>query len=327
MLNLNLVTITVPSRIHITLIDLGTSGYRRGGGIGFCINGFDAQFTFSKSAAIDLSKLQSVGYARSETDEIESSLRELRNRQSVSGLTLEKCTMPPRHTGLGTGTSTALACVEALSSLNRFQLSRSEIVKFSGRGGMSGIGVNTYFDGGFVVDGGRAFYSQKMKSSDEIQPLDEPLLLMHFDMPSWKLVVITFGPEKSVSSVTEKKLFDTVLPLQNDQVFHTAYHSIFGVAAAAVDEKFETFCDAINSIQQCAWKNSEISIHGPWVREIMANLRIMGATAVGMSSVGPCLYCFALDVPKLADAIAKKMPRLSAKIVTVRNFGRVVDHG
>ncbi|WP_369510459.1 GHMP family kinase ATP-binding protein, partial [Escherichia coli] len=56
------------------------------------------------------------------------------------------------HVGMGSGTGIRLACIEALLALNEVSLPQEELVRLSERGGTSGIGIKTYFDGGLVLD-------------------------------------------------------------------------------------------------------------------------------------------------------------------------------
>lgn len=320
--------IAAPSRIHITLVDLGKGGYRRGGGVGFCIAGFDSIFRFVKSDRIKINRLQDHGYSVAEQNRLELALNRMILERACGGLEIIECLYPGRHAGFGTGTATALACVEAITLFYNLNLSNAEIVHYSGRGATSGIGINTYFEGGFILDAGRAFYSDKITSSDvAAPPRTAPLTLLRLDMPAWPLAIVSFKENRSVSLKTELALFDSILPLDSAEVFATAYHAVFGVTASTAEENFFGFCDAINEIQECIWKRSEILVHGNDIVDVMQSLRTCGANAVGMSSVGPSIYCFASDMAVFMQNAMRSHPYLDIRLAKSSNFGRSVKNG
>ena len=56
------------------------------------------------------------------------------------------------HVGMGSGTAIRLGVLEGLFCINQRTMSRKELIQESNRGGTSGIGINTYFSGGLVLD-------------------------------------------------------------------------------------------------------------------------------------------------------------------------------
>ena len=54
---------------------------------------------------------------------------------------------------------------------------------------------------------------------------------------------------------------------------------------------FSSFCRAIEAIQATTWKKLEWFEYGDSLRNLASLLRDQGADAVGMSSIGPMLYC------------------------------------
>src|SRR5206468_2139911 len=129
-----LVRISMPSRVHMTLIDLGESGYRRGGGIGFAVEQPRSELSFVDSTDINLNALLLAGYSLPEVKALESVLSRIKNHRSAGGLTLSTVSIPPRHTGFGTGTAVALACVGAYFIANNLSYMPAELVSLSRRG-------------------------------------------------------------------------------------------------------------------------------------------------------------------------------------------------
>ena len=64
--------------------------------------------------------------------------------------------MPPLHVGYGGKTALLLAIACACAEAAQQPMTRKQLQCLSGRGGTSGIGVNAFFTGGFLVDMGHA---------------------------------------------------------------------------------------------------------------------------------------------------------------------------
>ena len=94
-----------------------------------------------------------------------------------------------QHVGFGSKTALLMAigigCNEAAGS----PLTEEELVVLSGRGGTSGVGVNTTFVGGFVVDGGRSKKKgTQFRPSSVEAPRGCPPVLVRLRIPSeWRV--------------------------------------------------------------------------------------------------------------------------------------------
>lgn len=319
--------IVAPSRLHITLIDLGARGYRRNGGAGFFINEPGNHYLFERSKDVNLEVLQTLGYSRDEIASLTDKIIRIRRECGGSGIALLDAKMPQRHFGFGSGTSATLACVEAFTILNEIPSATERLIRFSGRGGTSGIGVHGYFTGGFTMDLGKPYDYRPIKSSDDISfPLHLPLLLSNLPMPSWKLGIFIPPRSVGVTPEAERCLFSNGLPLRAEQVHEIAYHCVFGLLPAVAEKDFNAFCMAINSLQRCAWKAAEICVHGDTVRRYMDSLSTLGCDAVGMSSVGPALYFFSSRFEETFSRVRSEYPDAVVFCGTVNNSGRKVTH-
>lgn len=321
--------IKAPSRIHMTLVDLGPTGYRRNGGIGFSVDKPCSNFYFEKHSCIDVSVLGESGFNAPEINSLTDAVRNaLRTANAESGLKLKQVDIAAkRHIGLGIGTTIALACVEAACLLNDIDIFTNDLIRMSGRGGTSGVGVHGYFAGGFIFDVGRKFDTGPLLPSDDIlKPVAIPLAIAKIHMPMWP-VGLFFPPDANpVSRAAEKHLFSSVLPLRQSDVFETAYHAIFGVVAAVADSDFESFCKAIEGIQNCPWKQHEIQLHETKLVNYINSLKDLGCDAVGMSSVGPMLYFFANDFSNTIERIQEKFPHAEIVAGIPSNTGRTIAH-
>lgn len=321
------ITISTPARLHITLIDLSKTGYRKNGGIGFSINEFGHKFCFEKSEDICLRKLVDAGFSAEYINRLEHNLRIIKCSHGKGGLYLASADKVLRNTGFGSGTGAALALIEGLGLINGIQLSREDMVKFSGRGGTSGIGINSYFDGGFILDAGRKIDSERFASSDLINnPKHLPLVLGRCEMPNWPIGIVVLPSVKPVTLQQEQNLFDEVLPISIEDVAKTSYLSIFGTYASVKENDFDSFSRSINMIQECLWKKSEIGLYNDRVLKAMLSLKDAGADCVGMSSIGPAIYFFARDFESVFAAAGNIFPPQALARATVNNAGRTISY-
>lgn len=319
--------VSVPARLHLTLIELGQTGYRRNGGIGFGIATPARHLEFVGSPNFDLSRLAALGFSRQEVDRLHTILARVRTAYDLRNATaLTAVQGPGRHIGLGSGTAVALACLELLFAINDVSLEPSELIRISGRGGTSGVGIHTYFSGGFIVDAGRAFDTEPFSSSDQIfQPASRPALLARYNMPSWPIGLVLL-PRPGLTEAQEKDVFASLntTPISASEVHEIAYHSIFGASAAVATASYGAFCDAINALQKSAWKRREIAAHGEVVSSTMKRMLELGCDCVGLSSMGPGLFFLAADFDRILGRLRKEFPHACIESSAPANTGREI---
>jgi beta-ribofuranosylaminobenzene 5'-phosphate synthase len=323
------VVVSVPSRVHMTLIELGLHGYRRNGGIGFAVEAPSRHLEFARASAFDLGSLAALGFTPEEIGQLSVTLAEVQCRHHLTdAAALLFATGPGRHVGTGSGTAVTLACLEALFYLNRIPVEPAELIRLSGRGGTSGIGIHTYFDGGFVVDVGRQFDTQTIVSSDEIQrPAHPATLLARYSMPHWRIgLLLPSCPPLTLAQ--ERGVFASLAtdPISPADVHEIAYHSMFGATAAVAASDFHGFCDAVNTLQRTAWKRREIAAYGAPVASVMGRMRELGCDCVGLSSMGPGLYFLAADFDRVMDALREQFPDADIVSTVAANRGREIHH-
>lgn len=229
------------------------------------------------------------------------------------------------HCGMGSGTAIRLACIESLLELNRRVMGRDELVRLSGRGGTSGVGISTYFNGGFVFDLGVSgnVSDQFLPSSVGIAKAF-PLQLHRQNLPDWPLGLCI--PRKCAPKTQEQEVefFRRVTPLPHSKSFEAAYVAVFQVLASLMEQDYPSFCQAISEMQETEWKRLERAEHAPYIYQTENALRELAVDCVGMSSLGPLLYFFAS--PETLERVHANGDHLDADIfLTVpKNSGRRV---
>ncbi len=321
-------SIKIPSRIHITLIGMNDSGYRINGGIGFCINEPFIKLKIEKNKELIVKDLRNFPLSKSEIKRIEVILN-----KAISGYNLKHKVKiqiygnAPTHYGFGTSTSTRLGCLEGLFIINHKKINFKDLQFLSGRGGTSGIGINSYFKGGFFFDLGRKRINNIFKPSSESERRDIlPLVLTRIKMPNWQFGICLPSFIKPKSEEEEKLFFKGTCPIKNEETYKILYHSLYGVTSSILENDIENFSKSINELQMCTWKKLEKKLYSKDLPKIENILFQNGANTVGMSSLGPSLFFL---IPNLEDKIfyLKKYLRDCELILTKpNNSGRKVIH-
>jgi len=149
-----LVTIHSFPRLHVGLLDLGHATHRHYGGAGFYVDGLPVEIQVTRSREMRLLGLEQLD--REGQRDLRNAITRTRALLSWPKLTIQLRNVPQQHVGLGSKTATILGTLKAINLICRSPLENRTVQKLSNRGGTSGIGVNAFFSGGFLVDCGHA---------------------------------------------------------------------------------------------------------------------------------------------------------------------------
>ena len=275
------------------------SAPRVNGGVGFSVDGPVASLRAIEANNIEVHDERRHPMSMAELAALQDILQSLARTLNLRrGVHVKVYGEMLTHVGMGSATGIRLGALEALALVNEMPLERRLIVAASGRGGTSGIGVNTYFNGGFVCDLGRANDGKPFKPSSQVESARQPLTLPTVQIPQWPMLlcVPAINPKTQEEEVA---FFKRVTPLPACSSFEAAYIALFELYAAAAERDYVAFCRGIDLIQKTTWKAAERAQYGSALRHIDSQLRGAGADCVGMSSLGPMLFCFA-DAARMA---------------------------
>jgi beta-ribofuranosylaminobenzene 5'-phosphate synthase len=216
--------------------------------------------------------------------------------------------------------------LEAAGLILSLPVGRQNLVAASGRGGTSGIGINTYFDGGACFDLGRKADTELLPSDVLEHRHNPPVLLRRAPMPRWPIGVCV--PNfKGTSIAGEKAFFEKVCPIETHEVQRILYQALYGVFAAILEKDVATFALALKAIQHTRWKKAERDIYGRRLLDLEARLYSYGASVVALSSLGPGLIFLAPDIRE----VERRMKQVDSKsvlfVTTAQNRGRSIDYG
>ena len=328
--NYNMLRIRAFPRIHISLIGMNNDGYRLNGGIGFSIASPTLDMSFESSDSIDVIDRRDNGFTQEELVRLKKHLGLVMNREKFkTGL---RCViydgLVQSHAGFGSNSMIYLSCVEALFTLNNRDYTNQDIISMSGRGGTSGIGINTYFRGGFVFDVGISNHGQRAlaPSSAFMDRIEvKPLLMKSVTLPKWQLG-ICIPPLEHKTEEEEKEFFQKNCPINKDTVEKVLYEAVYGITSSLMEENFDVFCKSIDTIQQTKWKSLERNLYGKELITAESIIRCAGAQCVGMSSLGPLLYFFGDKIDEIVIKVKREMPQCVCFKTFFYNSGRIVEH-
>lgn len=322
------IRIFIRPRLHITLLALHSCQYRFNGGLGFSIQAPQCELKFSLTDNVSISDNRIYPSTEEELVRLQSLLQSEQRKFcfdhslaiSISG------NMSP-HAGFGSGTAVTLACLEALHILNGSEISPAELVAASKRGGTSGVGIHSYFSGGYVFDLGRKVDGGLFSPSHLNGNKAAPLLLDQGPMPDWEIGICMPTTIAHKTQAEEREFFQRTCPLPAEKVYETVYHTLFGLYAALREADREVFGAALKAVQNCSWKLAERREYGDALLEIEQTIYAAGADAVGMSSLGPCLFFLADDVNSVVTAMRLSRPDCDWLVTRPDNRGREINYG
>lgn len=315
-----MIEIRVPARVHAGLIELSAGGYRTNGGIGWALESPELIVTASPADAISIEDGRDSSLGGDELALLTSELSNVAARENLGGARIRIEGDLIAHRGLGGGTALRLAAIECLMTLAGRELAPAHLVRVSGRGGTSGVGIHTYFDGGLSFDLGHPGSVMPRPSRDRTKE-GPPLPLLQLNMPDWPLGILSPSWLPIISTEEERQLFRDTRSIGQAAARDTLYHMIFGLIAAVSEVDVETFAAATDALQSVSWKQREWAVHGHQLRDAATDLRKAGARGVGLSSIGPTLFFLAqdLDISLLTDQMAS-----AVSITKPSNHGRTL---
>lgn len=230
-----------------------------------------------------------------------------------------------QHIGLGSGTSITLAVLEALLRLNDYEYSELTLQRLSGRGGTSGVGIHSYFCGGFTYDVGVKVNEEEHLPSSFVKDHPIPTLLFRKDYPFGGITFLHPKTAFNNHGLDEHNFFKEVTPLNTADALLACYNSVFKISASITESDKEGFIDAVEELKQTRWKKLEIEHSGKITQSILSDLYKNGVRGASMSSMGPGIFIVDLPHKNLINEIKEKY-NLNEIQLTPNNHGRTINN-
>lgn len=273
---MNRIRVAGPARLHMGMFDLAGSLGRRFGGIGATI---DWPQVVIEADLSDELRVDGPDCDRARL----YAQRYLQANDIMTGATLTILEDIPAHVGLGSGTKLALTVASALATLYGKTTDPYVLAQDVGRGSRSAIGLWTFAQGGFVVEGGQ------WPDREDVAPL-----LVRYPMPaSWRCVLAIPHASPGLSGQKEHEAFQQLAP-PREQAAAITHLVLMSLLPALVEERLAEFGEALTKLQRLVGESFS-PIQGdrfasPLSAEMIAEMLDWGAVGAGQSSWGPAVY-------------------------------------
>jgi beta-RFAP synthase len=327
----NFVRVIAPARLHLGFLDLnGTTG-RKFGSIGVAINSHKTivEAHYSESEACHDAPKHIQKKLKQLIDAFFSVFSEqIPLPKKHCKLVVKK--LIPEHAGLGSGTQLALAVGTALSRLYNINAGTLDIATALDRGARSGIGIATFNQGGFIVDGGLGPSSAT------------PPLLARYTYPEeWRIVLIMESHSQGIHGTEESKAFKSLPPFPISQSRAICHLTLMKLLPALVEQDINVFGQSVTDIQHLIGDHFSTIQGGRYTSNSVATLlnyaTELGHLGIAQTSWGPtgCVFvnneaAATLLIGKLNDYIEqyfKLETDYSILMTNANSSGSIVERG
>ncbi len=312
------VLVKAPARIHLGLIDLHGGLARVDGGMGIALSHPSTIVEARFAARVTVRG----GDPEMNRRALESVNAVLAFRGVSAGALITIHQSLPAHSGLGAGTSLALAAARAVTGLYQIDMTPGEIARITGRGGTSGIGTGAFEHGGFLVDGGHYFGKTQEKkeflpssSSRGVPP--PPVTARHPFPEEWKILLVIPDLLSKVKGRAEMDIFSRYCPVPEDEVGSLCREMLMRILPGIANHDLDLFSQGINEAQNLGFKKVEISLQERIIPDLIQSLRSAGAPCAGMSSFGPAVFAITdSSTAPLERAARETLGGTAASVIT-----------
>jgi beta-ribofuranosylaminobenzene 5'-phosphate synthase len=171
------------------------------------------------------------------------------------------------------------------------RLSQRLLQRLSGRGGASGIGINSFFKGGFLTDGGHNLIpSHNFAPSSAHSLPDIPPVICRISIPHKWLFYLVLPSGCRFSGGQEQKFFEQNTPIPKNEVLEVISLIYHGVVPAFLTNNLKLLKISLFHLHKTGFKKRELQHQSSNVKNVMRLFDNIPGCAVGMSSMGPLLY-------------------------------------
>tara|TARA_B100000035_G_scaffold55528_1_gene43897 strand:- start:839 stop:1810 length:972 start_codon:yes stop_codon:yes gene_type:complete len=310
-------TIDSPARLHLGFMELNDSNPRVFGSIGLAITNFKFKQTIQLNKDFDV-----VCDDKNIKLRVEEIIELFSKNYKIKKCRLIVSDYIPLHKGLGSGTQVSLCTGFLISSFNNLNLSIENISKFLGRGQRSGVGVETFKSGGFIIDTG------KQKSS-----ISPPQKLIDIKWPKdWQIILITNTSLSGLHGKKESNEFTKLKNISSKFAKENCFNLLMKIIPGLLENDFCIFANGIQKIQE---NMSEIfygnknNFSNRNISKIFKFVREKKYVGFGQSSWGPTGFVFCENRNKREEIFKmienfielKKIEGINLLKVRGRNFG------
>ena len=313
-------TIDSPARLHLGFMELNDTNSRVFGSIGLAITNFKLKQSIQFSKDFDV-----VCDEKNIKLRIEEIIELFSKSYKIKKCRLTVSDFIPLHKGLGSGTQVSLCTGFLISSFNNLNLSIENISKFLRRGQRSGVGVETFKSGGFIIDTG------KLKGS-----ISPPQKLIDIKWPKdWQIILITSTNVSGLHGKKESNAFTKLTNVSSKFAKENCFNLLMKVIPGLLESDFNTFANGIQKIQENMseiFYGSKNNYSNHSISKIFKFVREKKYIGFGQSSWGPTGFIFCKNKEQREEIFnmienfieLKKIEGINLVKVRGRNFGNKI---
>jgi len=308
-------------RLHLGLLDLSGAYMRVDGGFGISVSAFPLTATVSESVSTQI-----VGQSADIRKLCQHVLDDMKEILPHTCVKIAVESEGALHWGLGFATQCVFSVAQALLLFFQLDISKDELALILHRGGTSGIGIHSFYHGGFLVDGGHAFPKDKntLGPTSQCTPTVIPPLIARLPFPNWLICIAVPNVQRLLGGMDEVEFWHQVTPIPIDEGRLLCHNLLMGILPSVALKNFSDFCSAIQISTIAGMKKREIAYWQPGFTQCSDILRKNGWHGITLSSLGPAIIGFAENseiVMVKKSAMESSGLFSSIVITTARNSG------
>lgn len=293
------------SRLHLGFISLNTSSPYTYGGVGVSISGQPTIVNIKKSKKFESNLPRNI------TNSILNFLRSMKLHTMIK---IDCMHCPENHIGLGSGTQLMLSVEELITKFYKLDMN-SNIFNRKFR---SGIGVNSYKKGGFIIDAPKNNLSQ----SEIIFQTKFPL--------EWKAILLFDNKKKGLHGKSEKNFFAStsshelrkkLSDITLNELIPSVIYKDFRIFAKSLTKFQKLNAMFYSKVQKSVYLSNDIN-------KIINQISKRFIVGCGQSSWGPTSYMFVdskndlNEILPILDKAISMYNNLSYEVVSAKNKAR-----
>lgn len=289
------IKVIAPARLHLGLIDCGNATDRLFGGIGLTIDGIGTEIISSTSKYWEV-KYKTNNISPQTKKFILATIKKFK-KQKIYPCSIQIIRLINEHVGLGSKTNLLLSLSKAIFEANEIHHANEELIEMSGRGGTSGIGVNTFFYGGIITDSGH----NELRGERTFQPSSKkvlkniPKIISRVEVPNnWRILLFKHGDKDLIFGEIESNIFQKNMPIKNITVLETLATVYHGVIPAFQDLNYPALFKSIMNLNNCGFKKIEVNLQSKQTKKFI-KLCWRNNIVCGLSSFGPITFSIIND--------------------------------
>lgn len=310
------IRVIAPARLHLGFLDLHGGLGRRYGSIGLAVDQPATELTITHATTF--------GASGFEAERAQALLQRFVNHFRIDGaFHVDVKTAIPAHAGLGSGTQLALATGTGLLTLSGRDADPRNLGELVERGARSAIGMASFTDGGFIIDGGRGTNNHA-----------PPVIVRTLFPEDWRVLLVFDPTAVGVHGDRETKAFAALKEFPASTAAHLCHLTLLRMLPGLVEKDLQAFGAALTEIQDVVGSHFATEQGGGiWssknVGRMIAKMGDAGAAGLGQSSWGPTGFAF-VDSQDAANRLFHTLGEearslgLEIAIVRGRNSGAAI---